>query len=160
MIRGCHVLAGRITHPRGASITPDDTRFALAGANIDGALHNYRHGPSYRTVAVFRMHFGSFEQVALRGLFSPGREPASLYAYLSGPEQPPEAILVDSVVRNLRRGRALMMIVGDGIRSKAAILLGCTGSHAEGRSDDHVWQPAFATPAHTDDGASIGGSEG
>jgi hypothetical protein len=49
MIRGCHVLAGRITHPRGASITPDDTRFALASANIDGALHNYRHGPSSRT---------------------------------------------------------------------------------------------------------------
>ena len=49
MIRGCHVLAGRITHPRGASITPDDTRFALAGANINGALHNYRHGPSSRT---------------------------------------------------------------------------------------------------------------
>jgi len=49
MIRGCHVLAGRITHPRGASITPDDTRFALAGANIDGALHNCRRGPSSRT---------------------------------------------------------------------------------------------------------------
>jgi hypothetical protein len=49
MIRGCHVLAGRITHPRGASITPDATRFALAGANIDGALHNCRHGPSSRT---------------------------------------------------------------------------------------------------------------
>ena len=49
MIRGCHVLAGRITHPCGASITPDATRFALAGANIDGALHNCRHGPSSRT---------------------------------------------------------------------------------------------------------------
>jgi len=33
-------LAGRTTQPRGASITPDDARFAPDGANIDGALHN------------------------------------------------------------------------------------------------------------------------
>jgi hypothetical protein len=75
-------------------------------------------------MAVFRMDFASFEQVALRGPFRPGRELASLYAYLSGPEQPPEAIFVDLVVRNLRCGRALIMIVGDGIRSEAEILLG------------------------------------
>jgi hypothetical protein len=41
-----------------------------------------------------------------------GRKPASLYACLSGPEQPPEAIFVGAVVRNLRRGRALIMIAG------------------------------------------------
>jgi hypothetical protein len=75
-------------------------------------------------MAVFRMDFASFEEVALRGPFSPGRKPASLYAYLSGPEQPLEAIFVDPVVKNLRCGRALIMIVGDGIRSEAEILLG------------------------------------
>jgi hypothetical protein len=75
-------------------------------------------------MAVFRMDFAAFEHAALRGQFSPKAKPASLYACLSGPEQPPEAIFVDSVVTNLRRGRALIMIVGDGIRSEAEILLG------------------------------------
>ena len=75
-------------------------------------------------MAVFRMDFSSFEQAALRGQFSPGVKPASLYAFLSGAEQPPEEVFVDSVVRNLRRGRALVMIVGDGIRSEAEVLLG------------------------------------
>ena len=75
-------------------------------------------------MAVFRMDFAAFEQAALRGQFSPKAKPASLFACLSGPEQPPEAVFVDSVIRNLRRGRALIMIVGDGIRSEAEILLG------------------------------------
>jgi hypothetical protein len=75
-------------------------------------------------MAIFRMDFATFEQAALRGQFSPRTKPTSLYAHLSGPEQPPEEVFVDSVVKNLRRGRALIMIVGDGIRSEAEILLG------------------------------------
>jgi hypothetical protein len=43
---------------------------------------------------------------------------------LSGADQRPEEVFVDSVIRNLRRGRALILIVGDGIRVEAEILLG------------------------------------
>jgi hypothetical protein len=75
-------------------------------------------------MAVFRMDFASFEKAALRGQFSPATKPTSLYAFLSGPEQLPEEAFVDAVAKNLRRGRALVMIVGDGIRSEAEILLG------------------------------------
>jgi hypothetical protein len=40
-------------------------------------------------MAVLRMDFASFEQAALRGQFSRRPKLPSLYACLSGPEQPP-----------------------------------------------------------------------
>jgi hypothetical protein len=74
-------------------------------------------------VCLFQMDFGTFEQTILRGVFGPGQRPTSLYGALPAAELPPEEAFVDTVVGNLRRGRALIIVAGDGIRSEAQLLL-------------------------------------
>jgi len=75
--------------------------------------------------SLFAMGYESFEKAALAGQFGPGQtKPLSLYLAL--PEQVeklPEAAFVDAVSKNLRRGRVLILIVGDGIREEAEALL-------------------------------------
>ena len=72
--------------------------------------------------ALFGMDYAAFEKAVLAGSFSPRPKPASLYAALSDPEQSIEPVFVDAIVRNLRRGRIVIMIAGDGIRSETEIL--------------------------------------
>ena len=78
-------------------------------------------------VSLFQMDYGRFEAAALQGKFSPNQKPKSLYDALSQADRLPEAAFVDAVARNLKRGQALILIVGDGIRSEAELLL--TGLH-------------------------------
>lgn len=72
-------------------------------------------------VALFGMGFESFERAALKAR---GGDPkiASLHAVL-GESELTETDFVDAVTRNLRRGRAVIMVVGDGIREDAESLL-------------------------------------
>ncbi len=48
--------------------------------------------------------------------FSDGQRPAKLYEALPGTSEIDESGFIDAVSRNLRRGRFLLLIVGDGIR--------------------------------------------
>lgn len=75
-------------------------------------------------VALFGMDYATFEKAVLGGTFAPRPKPASLYEACTSPEQPREDVFVDAVVRNLRRGRILILIAGDGIRSETELLLG------------------------------------
>jgi len=74
-------------------------------------------------IAIFGMTYEGFEKAVLAGTLSNGK-PKSLYEALPAADKLPEQRFHDSVVRNLRRGNALLLIVGDGIRSEAETLLG------------------------------------
>lgn len=74
-------------------------------------------------IAIFGMTYDGFEKAALTGTFSNGK-PKSLYEALPAADKLPLQRFHDSVARNLRRGSALLLIVGDGIRTEAETLLG------------------------------------
>ena len=80
--------------------------------------------------SLFRMRYEAFEQAVLGGIFVPGPKPASLYAALPEADKLEESAFVDTVSRNLRRGRALILIVGDGIRTEVEALLDGLHVHA------------------------------
>ncbi len=80
---------------------------------------------------LFALSYADFEKAALAGSFCPAAKPVSLYDALPDGDKLPEAAFKDAVVTNLRRGRALILIVGDGIRSEAEDLL--DGLHAHAR---------------------------
>lgn len=80
---------------------------------------------------LFDMAYEVFERAALGGTFPPGPKPASLHAALPEAEKLDEPAFVDAVTRNLRCGRALVLIAGDGIRSEVGSLL--DGLHAHAR---------------------------
>jgi hypothetical protein len=54
-------------------------------------------------------------------VFVPRPKPASLYAELPETDKLEESAFVDTVSRNLRRGRALKLIVGDGSLSRSLL---------------------------------------
>jgi hypothetical protein len=80
---------------------------------------------------LFEMGYEAFERAALGGIFAPGSKPPSLYAALPEADKLGEPAFVDTVSRNLRCGRALILIVGDGIRTEVEALL--DGLHAHAR---------------------------
>ena len=81
-------------------------------------------------IAIFGMSYEQFATAALRGTFDPKPRPASLYEALPEAGKPEEPVFVDAVSRNLRAGRALIIIAGDGIRSEAEELLAGLPVHA------------------------------
>jgi hypothetical protein len=80
---------------------------------------------------LFEMDYSTFEQCALKGIFSPAVKPPSLYEALPEGDKLQDSVFHDAVSRNLRLGRAILLIVGDGIRSEAEELL--SGMHAHAR---------------------------
>ena len=80
---------------------------------------------------IFALTYDQFERAVLTGSFAPAEKPVSLYAALPEAEKLDEAAFADAVAHNLRRGRALILIAGDGIRHDAEALL--EGMHAHAR---------------------------
>lgn len=80
--------------------------------------------------ALFAMDYTNFEKCVLSGEFSPSQKPKSLYEALPEGEKLEEKQFIDSVARNLRLGRAILIIAGDGIRSEAEQLLAGMQTHA------------------------------
>lgn len=77
--------------------------------------------------ALTAMSYEQFEQASARGLGSGER----LYDVVADhPEALEEPDFVDAVSNNLRRGRMLVMVVGDGIRSETEALTELLQSHA------------------------------
>jgi hypothetical protein len=80
--------------------------------------------------SLFAMSYEAFERAALDGSFAPREKPTTLYDALPGDDKLSEDAFADAVSRNLRRGRALILIAGDGIREEAEGLLDGLQRHA------------------------------
>jgi hypothetical protein len=80
--------------------------------------------------AIFAMGYSQFEKNVLSGSFSPSEKPKSLYEALPEADKRPEAEFIDAVSDNLRNGRAVLLIAGNGIRREAENLLEGMNAHA------------------------------
>lgn len=80
---------------------------------------------------VFELDYRSFETAVLRAR---AKQPIKrLYDLFEGKSEKDEAAFIDAVEANLRRGRALILVVGDGIRSQTRQLAELVQSHAGAR---------------------------
>lgn len=81
--------------------------------------------------AVFRLTYEELQMAVLRARSSDSEKKASLFEIASAIESSiDESEFVDAISRNLRRGRAVVAIVGDGIREDIAPLAELLQSHA------------------------------
>lgn len=76
---------------------------------------------------LFEMDFEAFQRAFLRG--QPSRGQRSLVEMFPDAERPDEATFVDAVSTNLSRGRIVVLVVGDGIRSETERLADALQSH-------------------------------
>jgi hypothetical protein len=79
---------------------------------------------------LFEMDYAALESAVLKADFGKRLRPASLVEIFAEPERPEEATFVDAVSRNLSRGRIVVLVVGDGIRSETERLRETLQSHA------------------------------
>lgn len=79
---------------------------------------------------LFEMSYEEFEATALKGIFGDGVKPETLYALLNEKDANQESVFAEAIEANLRRGRILILVVGDGIRSEAMRLTGLFQQHA------------------------------
>lgn len=82
--------------------------------------------------ALTSMTYGEFEAMALGGVLASGQQrPSSLHQLVSHePDALSESEFADAVSINLKRGRILVLVVGDGIRAEAEALFDLLQSHA------------------------------
>ncbi len=98
--------------------------------------------------AIFRMSYEELEQAVLRARTSEDKPATSMFDIVSGDAGGDEAEFVDAVSRNLRRGRAIIAVVGDGIREDIAPLAELLQSHAGHRFTFALVELAvYETPA-------------
>ena len=79
---------------------------------------------------IFEMSYSDFEAAALRGGFGDRPQPSSLWALIPEADRLPEHEFVDAVSGNLRSGRIVVLVVGDGIRSETERLMESLQLHA------------------------------
>lgn len=80
---------------------------------------------------VFELDYQSFEVAILK---AQTKQPINrLYDLFEGKSEKDEVSFIDAVEANLRRGRALILVVGDGIRSQTRQLAELVQSHAGAR---------------------------
>lgn len=80
---------------------------------------------------LFDMSYEDFEAAILATNSWSGDKPRSLYEIVSeNPNTLDEPDFIDAVTSNLRKGRALILVVGDGIRQETERLAGLIESHA------------------------------
>jgi hypothetical protein len=79
---------------------------------------------------LFRMSYAEFESAALSGQFGARQKPRSLWELVPDAVRLPEPEFVDAVSRNLKRGRIVVLVVGDGIREGTEQLVEVLQSHA------------------------------
>src|SRR3954451_22628376 len=80
--------------------------------------------------SVFRLSYQELERAVLRARKVTGEDAKSLFELASVDSDLDEAAFVDSVSRNLQRGRAIIAVVGDGIREDIMPLAELLQSHA------------------------------
>ena len=74
--------------------------------------------------------FEELEDAAEKGTIPGGEKPSSLYSLIEEPGELSEADFVDAITRNLRLGRILLLVIGDGIREGVESLAGFLQLHA------------------------------
>jgi hypothetical protein len=79
---------------------------------------------------LFEMDYAELEAAVRRGSFAEGEAPKGIYDLVQAREARDEAQFVDAVNANLRRGRILIFVAGDGIRTEAERLVESLQSHA------------------------------
>lgn len=79
---------------------------------------------------LFEMDYAELEAAVLEADFGAQARPSRLYDLLTGPDTPDEVSFIDAVNTNLRKGRALILVIGDGIRTEVQRLAGLVQSHA------------------------------
>ncbi|NMO15990.1 hypothetical protein HPC49_03950 [Pyxidicoccus fallax] len=79
---------------------------------------------------LFRMSYTEFESHALRGNFGKHKKPSHLWELVPEGTGLSEPQFVDAVSRNLKRGRIVILVVGDGIREGTEQLVEVLQSHA------------------------------
>lgn len=72
---------------------------------------------------IFAMNYEEFERAILKNKSVSASGSSSLYELADHPEQLDEAAFVDAINRNLTQGRALVLVIGDGIRSETQQLM-------------------------------------
>ncbi len=117
-----------------------DNLFMTAdGDLVIGETKLWRNGEARREVvaqaleyaaALFRLDYAGLETAVLKAAFGKRARPNRLIDLFTGPEALDEPAFIDAVNANLRLGRALILVVGDGIRSEAAQLAELLQSHA------------------------------
>lgn len=80
--------------------------------------------------SLFGMNYTELEQAVLRSDFGQARKPTQLYDLFSDAETLDEAAFIDAVNMNLKNGRIVVLVVGDGIKSEAEDLANGLQSHA------------------------------
>ena len=80
--------------------------------------------------ALFELDYQGLEAAVAKGDFDGAERPARLYDLVDGADALPEKSFVDRVNRNLREGRIVVLIAGDGIRSDAESLVDGLQAHA------------------------------
>lgn len=78
---------------------------------------------------LFEMDYAELQAAVLRGSFGKGQKPATLYAAVADRDPLTEAQFEDAINVNLRSGRVVILIVGDGIRTEVERLSGILQSH-------------------------------
>jgi len=81
--------------------------------------------------AIFRMNYGELESAVLKRRAATGEPGNSLFEIVSGESNDAtQEEFVDKVAWNLNRGRAVIAVVGDGIREEVLLLADLLQSHA------------------------------
>jgi hypothetical protein len=79
---------------------------------------------------LFEMRYEELEKAALKGDFGSQPKPERLFDVVVQGESIEESAFIDAVNANLRRGRIVILIAGDGIRSETEQLVDSLQSHA------------------------------
>jgi hypothetical protein len=79
---------------------------------------------------LFEWDYEELEQAVLKASFGDSPKPASLYDLFTGKDGLSPPAFIDAVNTNLKKGRVLVLVVGDGIRTEARKLTAMLQSHA------------------------------
>lgn len=80
--------------------------------------------------AMFDLDYEGLQAAVTKAEFVGPGEPEQLYDLVDGADALPEKVFVDRINRNLREGRIVVLIVGDGIRSGTESLVNGLQAHA------------------------------
>lgn len=79
---------------------------------------------------LFQLDYDRLETAVMKADFDGAERPDRLYELVDGADALPEKVFVDRINRNLREGRIVVLIAGDGIRTDAEALVTGLQAHA------------------------------
>ena len=132
LVSVCMELPLRVGSADNLFITPEGN-LVLAEVKLWGNPHARRvvvaQALEYAT-ALFKLDYTGLETAVMKADFNGETPPKSLYSLVDGADSPKESVFADRVTRNLRRGRVVVLVVGDEIRPEANELVAGLQAHA------------------------------